>query len=48
MREKEAKEVVHFIDRVLKNIDHHDVIQEVRKDVRDLCKRFPVYIGRPE
>lgn len=48
MGEEEAKEVVHLIDRVLKNIDHHDVIQEVRKDVRDLCKRFPVYIGRPE
>jgi glycine hydroxymethyltransferase len=48
MKEKETGEVVGFIDRVLKNIDRDEVIQEVRQDVRDLCKQFPVYVGRPE
>ncbi len=48
MKEKEARQVVGFIDRVHKDIHNEDVLMEVRKDVKNLCKRFPVYPGRYE
>ncbi len=48
MKEKEARQVVEFIDRVHKDIHNEDVLQEVRKDVKDLCQKFPVYPGRYE
>ncbi len=48
MKEHEARKIVGFIDRVLKNMDNEKVLQEVREDVRQLCRKFPVYIGRLE
>ncbi|OIP61692.1 MAG: serine hydroxymethyltransferase [Nitrospirae bacterium CG_4_9_14_3_um_filter_53_35] len=46
MKENEARQIVGFIDRVLKNMDHEKVLKEVHEDVRQLCKKFPVYSGR--
>lgn len=46
MKDKEAREIVGLIDRVLKHIDDKNLLDEVKKDVKALCKRFPVYSDR--
>jgi glycine hydroxymethyltransferase len=35
--------LVELMDRVISNSDNDDVIASVRGEVRDLCKRFPLY-----
>ncbi|MEK6775407.1 MAG: serine hydroxymethyltransferase [bacterium] len=48
MKENEARQIVGFIDRIFKNMDNEKVLQEVQEDVRQLCKKYPVYTGRLE
>ena len=43
MKEKEMDKIVGYIDRVLTNIGKEDVYREVKKDVEELCSRFPAY-----
>ncbi len=43
MKEKEMEIVVELIIKVLKNHDNAEVKQEVRRQVAELCGRFPIY-----
>ncbi|MEK6796253.1 MAG: serine hydroxymethyltransferase [Spirochaetota bacterium] len=43
MGTSEIKTVVAFIDRVLCDVNNESTIQAVANDVRDLCKKFPIY-----
>ncbi|MDD5102080.1 MAG: serine hydroxymethyltransferase [Endomicrobiaceae bacterium] len=43
MKEEEMKKIAGWIIKVLKNIQNDDIINEVKKEVVDLCKQFPVY-----
>ena len=43
MKEADMKTVVKLIDRVLMNIDDSHTIQQVRNDVKDFMKQFPLY-----
>jgi glycine hydroxymethyltransferase len=43
MRETEMEIVGEFIDQVVRNIGNEKVYEEVRKNVRQLCDRFPLY-----
>jgi len=43
MKEPEMETIAGLIDRVLSNLDDHAVIEAVREDSRDLCRRFPIY-----
>ena len=45
MMEPEMDQVVEFIVEVLANTDNESVINRVRDQVRDLCRKFPVYNG---
>ncbi|XKM13801.1 serine hydroxymethyltransferase [Orbaceae bacterium ac157xtp] len=42
-KEQEAKQLAGWICDVLDNINDEDVIQRVKIQVLDICKRFPVY-----
>ncbi|MDN7123377.1 serine hydroxymethyltransferase [Pseudidiomarina sp. 1APP75-32.1] len=42
-KQAEAEQVGHWICDVLDNIENEDKINEVREQVKALCKRFPVY-----
>jgi len=39
---EEMKKIGDLIVKVIKNIDKTDVIEEVRKDIAQICRRFPV------
>ncbi|MBI4009656.1 MAG: serine hydroxymethyltransferase [Candidatus Aenigmarchaeota archaeon] len=43
MKEMEMETVADLIIRVLKNSDNIEIKQDVRKEVIELCKRFPLY-----
>jgi glycine hydroxymethyltransferase len=43
MRESEMKKVASFIHQVISNIGNEEVYQKVRKDVLELCLKFPLY-----
>lgn len=43
MKEKEMDIICELMDRVLKNPEDEGVQNQVRKEVRDLCSRFPFY-----
>jgi glycine hydroxymethyltransferase len=45
-REPEIREVARLIARVLDNIQSEDVVTEVRRAVRSLTDRFPLYAWR--
>lgn len=42
-KEAEMVQIAIWIDRVIKNINDDSVIDAVRSEVSELCKRFPVY-----
>ena len=42
LKEKEMKQIAHFIIKIIKNIDNKKIIQEVKKEVIKLSKKFPI------
>ena len=46
MREPEMAEIARFIARVLESPDDEAVLDAVRAEVEQLCRRFPMYPGR--
>jgi len=43
LKEDEARLIVRLIDRVLKNIDNEKEIEKVKKEVKELCSKYPLY-----
>ncbi len=43
MKEPEMVIIADMINKVVNNPDNHAIISEIRKKVRALCKKFPVY-----
>jgi glycine hydroxymethyltransferase len=43
MKEPEMKKVASFIHEVISNIGNEDIYKKVRKDVLELCGKFPLY-----
>lgn len=43
MKEDEMKKIAKLIDRVLSDIDNEKVIEEVKVEVKELTKEFPLY-----
>ena len=43
MKENEMNEIAFLMDTVLNNLDNKKVSSNVREQVQDLCKRFPLY-----
>jgi len=46
MREGEMRLIAGWIDSVLKNIKNEDKLKKIREEVKELCRRFPIYKGR--
>jgi glycine hydroxymethyltransferase len=46
MREAEMEEIGHLIARALGKIDDETELAAVKRDVKKLCDRFPLYAGR--
>lgn len=46
MKEKEMVTIAEFISRALNHVGDDGVLKSVADDVRELCKRFPVYPHR--
>lgn len=44
MKEKEVKLIAGWIDDALRNRDTAKVLREIRKEVKELCKQFPLYV----
>jgi glycine hydroxymethyltransferase len=43
MKEAEMNMVAEYINRVLHNPDDETTKQAVRNEVKNLCKKFPIY-----
>jgi len=43
MREAEMKQIAHWTSMVLNNPTDEALLHRIREDVRELCKRFPLY-----
>ena len=43
LKEVDMEKIVEFIDRVLMNNDNEEVIAEVKRDVNEMMKAFPLY-----
>jgi glycine hydroxymethyltransferase len=46
MKEAEMAEVARLVSRALHAVDDETELGEVRKEVRRLCDRFPLYASR--
>jgi glycine hydroxymethyltransferase len=46
MKEKEMETIAGFISRALNNVGNEAVLKSVGDEVRDLCKKFPIYPSR--
>ena len=46
MKEKEMGTIAGFISRALNHVGNEEVLKSVADDVRELCKKFPVYPHR--
>ncbi|MCK9276332.1 MAG: serine hydroxymethyltransferase [Syntrophales bacterium] len=46
MKEEEMKEIARMITAIINDIGNEHVIARVKRDVTDLCKRFPLYEER--
>lgn len=46
LKEAEMELVAGWIERAIANMDNDAVLEEVRCEVRDLCKKFPLYAHR--
>jgi glycine hydroxymethyltransferase len=43
MKEDEMKQIAAWIDKSIKNFENEEVLSSIRKDVQELCNRFPLY-----
>jgi len=43
MRPDEMKQIAEFIDRAIQNRRDDDALENIRKEVAELCARFPLY-----
>lgn len=43
MKEREVKKIVGWMDRALRSKNDESLLRELRKEVRELCKRYPLY-----
>ena len=43
MKEGEVRKIANWIIKVLKNINNEEIIAQVKKEVTELCRQFPVY-----
>ena len=43
MKEEQMKDVANFIKRVRDNYDNEEKLAEIKKEVRELCAKFPLY-----
>ena len=43
MKENEMKLIAAFIDKAIKNIENESVLSQIKTDVAELCKKFPLY-----
>jgi glycine hydroxymethyltransferase len=46
LKEAEMKQVADWIARALDNIDNDDALLVIRNEVKELCKKFPLYAHR--
>lgn len=46
LKEAEMIQVADWIDRALKNVDDESALKQIRAEVKELCKRFPLYAHR--
>ena len=46
LTEKEMEQVAQWIDQALKNADNATVLERIRAEVKELCKKFPLYPQR--
>ncbi|MGH7773552.1 MAG: serine hydroxymethyltransferase [Candidatus Binatia bacterium] len=46
MKEKEMTTIAEFISRALNHVGNDGILKSIADDVRELCKRFPVYPHR--
>jgi glycine hydroxymethyltransferase len=44
MREPDMEEIAGLIDHAIQNRDNERAIRQVKEEVSDLCKRFPLYL----
>jgi len=44
LKEKECREVVRLIVKLIKNINNQKIKAEIKKRVKEIMKRFPVYV----
>ncbi|SVC25849.1 uncharacterized protein METZ01_LOCUS278703, partial [marine metagenome] len=43
MGKKEMRKIVQFIDQILNDIENDTIVENVKLDVKSLCKFFPLY-----
>ena len=43
MQEKEMEQIALWIDQILRNHTNEDLLLRIKKEVHDLCQRFPLY-----
>ncbi len=46
MKEEEMEVIAGFIKKALENIENESVLSKIKDDVRELCKKFPMYSHR--
>jgi glycine hydroxymethyltransferase len=46
MKEKEMETIAGFIARALNNVGNEAVLKSIGDDVRELCRKFPIYPDR--
>jgi glycine hydroxymethyltransferase len=48
MREADMEQVAKLVSKALHNVENETVLGEVKRDVRKMCERFPLYAARLE
>jgi glycine hydroxymethyltransferase len=43
MKEDEMKHIADWIDKSIKNFENEEVLSSIRKNVQELCSKFPLY-----
>ena len=43
MGKEEMRKIVQFIDQILNDIENDTIVENVKLDVKSLCKFFPLY-----
>ena len=46
LREEEMRQVAEWIDRALQSIENESALAAIRSEVRELCRKFPLYAHR--